>query len=212
MLAIIITVNNSKPDHSLHPWTKEHKWCGHTNGQSGGPRGMVSPGHDGVTAKHLGCLTLAHLAMGTDVYWIQGMNASSLSKFLVSPGRDITYDLFVRTYHLLQPALEWFPFSPIFIQILLILYMFSLWVSPHFPCSCKPAVLPLSSLNSCQTCCLNQRSTFHICARGLRQQGLHVYTFPPTKRKVAPGRQESRGLLAGHTGLSPSDKSTKALL
>lgn len=57
MLAIIIIVNNGKPDHnSLHPWTMEHKSCGQHKWSVKWPKG-----HDGVTTKQPACLTLAPL-------------------------------------------------------------------------------------------------------------------------------------------------------
>lgn len=43
-----------------------------------------------MPAKQLPCLTLALLATGTDVHWIEGMNASSMFPFLVSPGRAVS--------------------------------------------------------------------------------------------------------------------------
>lgn len=51
--------------------TRTHKWSG------GWPKGYGVTGESGVvvSAKQLVCLTPAHLAMGTDLYWIQCMNA-----------------------------------------------------------------------------------------------------------------------------------------
>lgn len=95
---------------------------------------MMSPGHDGVTAKQLTCPTLAHPAMGTDVYWIQGYECFKFVSIFSKAwkGRH------------LRPPCRSIPSppasSPISIPIPLILYVFPR-VSPHFPCPGKPAVL-----------------------------------------------------------------------
>lgn len=163
---------------------------------------MMSPGHDGVTAKQLTCPTLAHPAMGTDVYWIQGYECFKFVSIFSKAwkGRH------------LRPPCRSIPSppasSPISIPIPLILYMFSC-ESPHTFLAQANLQCSLSSLRSSQTCCLTQKSSLHVCAAGRGQQGLPVSPFPPTNRKVAPRRQESRSLLAGCPGLSPSDLSVR---
>lgn len=128
-------------------------------------------------------------------------NASSLFQFSVRPGRDVTYGLHAGAYHLLQhprPFPSQFPLFSTFSR-----------ESPHTFLAQANLQCSLSSLRSSQTCCLTQKSSLHVCAAGRGQQGLPVSPFPPTNRKVAPGRQESRSLLAGRLGLSPSDLSVR---
>lgn len=130
-----------------------------------------------VNTKQLAHLTLADLAMSTDVYCTQGTKASSLSQFLVWPGRDITCHL-TRMVSILTHFHPNFPYS------LHVLSLATFLAHANPPC-------PLhSSLNSSWFCCLNQKSALHRRAVR-RKQGLLV--------KLSPRQQKNGSGKAGIT-------------
>lgn len=131
-------------------------------------------------------LTLADLAMRTDVYCKQGCEGLESVSILSMAWKG----------HHLSPHQNGFH-SRLFSSKFSLL--FTCFESCHFPCPRKPSV-PSTFFPELISILLPEPKVHipHTCCK--MQTGITCQPFPPGNRKTALGRQESHGLLAGQLG------------